>query len=351
MSTLASVIMQDIFANRPAFGTAGRLFFDTTNGVAYRDSGSAWVAVTLSATSPLTTKGDLYSYSSADARLAVGANNLVLTADSAQATGLKWATPTPMTTKGDLVTFSTVDARLGVGTNGQVLTADSAQTTGIKWAAPAGSGLTAAPPYLFDGSSSYYHAATGLLCTRPSGSPTYLSGTPTAFTAGANGNALVDNHTGATSPIFVTINGTTSAEVCLQFITTLTDNAGTFAHAGVWLWDSTNNFIYLFYPSYAAASSNGGRVVWFFQKWTYNGSGNPTFSSTLNTLDVGYQGSSGWAHMKLVKASTSITAQVSMDGGATWYTVATATSIGTLSKGGYDVSLGAIANIIHVAVA
>jgi len=48
----------------------------------------------------------------------------------------------PLTTKGDLYTFSTSDARLGVGTNTYVLTADSAEATGLKWAAPAaGAGL------------------------------------------------------------------------------------------------------------------------------------------------------------------------------------------------------------------
>jgi hypothetical protein len=45
---------------------------------------------------------------------------------------------TPLTTKGDLFTFTTADARLGVGANGTVLTADSAEATGLKWAAPAG---------------------------------------------------------------------------------------------------------------------------------------------------------------------------------------------------------------------
>lgn len=43
----------------------------------------------------------------------------------------------PLTTKGDLVAYSTTNARLGVGSDGQVLTADSAQTLGVKWAAAA----------------------------------------------------------------------------------------------------------------------------------------------------------------------------------------------------------------------
>jgi len=39
----------------------------------------------------------------------------------------------PLTTKGDLFTFSTVTARLPVGTDGQILQADSGETTGLKW--------------------------------------------------------------------------------------------------------------------------------------------------------------------------------------------------------------------------
>jgi Pectate lyase superfamily protein len=51
-----------------------------------------------------------------------------------------------LTTKGDIyvATASATPARLGVGSNNQVLTADSAQTTGLKWATPSASGLTAA---------------------------------------------------------------------------------------------------------------------------------------------------------------------------------------------------------------
>jgi hypothetical protein len=94
---------------------------------------------------PETTLGDI-AYRSAtsntNTRLAIGSAGQVLTV----AAGVpSWASPsdqTPLTTKGDVFTFSTVDARLGVGANGTVLTADSAQSTGLKWAAPAGGSIT-----------------------------------------------------------------------------------------------------------------------------------------------------------------------------------------------------------------
>jgi hypothetical protein len=49
---------------------------------------------------------------------------------------------TTATAKGDLLaaTAASTIARLGVGTNGQLLTADSTAATGIKWATPAGGG-------------------------------------------------------------------------------------------------------------------------------------------------------------------------------------------------------------------
>ena len=66
---------------------AGILYFTATGAATFYDF------IQAGAVSPLTTKGDLYTFSTSDARLAVGTNTHVLTADSAEATGLKWAAP------------------------------------------------------------------------------------------------------------------------------------------------------------------------------------------------------------------------------------------------------------------
>jgi len=72
--------------------------------------------------------------------------------------GSAWVTKSggssPLTTKGDLYTYSTTDARLPVGTNGHTLVADSAEVTGLKWAAPAsGGGMTLLSTTTLSGSS------------------------------------------------------------------------------------------------------------------------------------------------------------------------------------------------------
>ena len=91
---------------------------------------------------PQTTTGAL-AYRSATANvntaLPIGTANQVLRVNSG-GTAPEWATTadqTPLTTKGDLFGFDTADARIPVGTNGHILTADSTQSLGLKWAAPA----------------------------------------------------------------------------------------------------------------------------------------------------------------------------------------------------------------------
>ena len=101
------------------------------------------VDTTLKALNPETTLGDI-SYRSAvsntNTRLGIGTAGQVLSVSGGVPAWTTTADVTPLTTKGDLFTFTTEDARLPVGTDGYTLVADSVETTGLKWAAPSAGG-------------------------------------------------------------------------------------------------------------------------------------------------------------------------------------------------------------------
>lgn len=103
------------FAN----GTEGQLLSITSGVLDFIDP---------PASSPLTTKGDIYVYDVDNQRLPVGTNGQLLSADSVETTGLKWIDPpvtTPTTTEGDLILRgATEDIRLPIGTTDYLLTSD-----------------------------------------------------------------------------------------------------------------------------------------------------------------------------------------------------------------------------------
>lgn len=86
----------------------------------------------------------------------------------------------PTTTKGDLIGrgIAAPATRFGVGTNGQVLTADSTQTLGIKWAPPATLTAQTSPSRTF-----------GAVYQNTSGKPIYVTVSVLVYVSGGNGRA------------------------------------------------------------------------------------------------------------------------------------------------------------------
>ena len=132
-------------------GKNGDLFIDTTTGELYQYSttSNSWVGVGNltgptgpSGTAPLTSKGGLLtSTGSAVVQLSVGSNTFVLTADSTQTDGIKWAAapPAPLTTDGDIYYYNGGASRLAIGTTGQVLTVVAGEPA---WATASGGATT-----------------------------------------------------------------------------------------------------------------------------------------------------------------------------------------------------------------
>ena len=100
-----------ITAGTATVNTAGALALPQYDaGILYFTSASAAIFydyIQVGAASPLTTKGDLYTFSTSDTRLGVGANGTVLTAASGEATGLQWAAPAAASFSGALCKKST----------------------------------------------------------------------------------------------------------------------------------------------------------------------------------------------------------------------------------------------------
>lgn len=68
----------------------GRLYVDSSGNLHIINDAGVDTSLGAGGGLSVTTKGDLQTYSTAAARLAVGANNTLLVADSAETTGLKW---------------------------------------------------------------------------------------------------------------------------------------------------------------------------------------------------------------------------------------------------------------------
>jgi hypothetical protein len=205
----------------------------------------------LKALQPGTTLGDI-AYSSATAntntRLGIGTSGQVLAVSGGGVPA--WTTTadvTPLTTKGDLFTFDTADARLGVGTNGQTLVADGTASTGLKWATPAaGGGMTLLSTTTISGDttiSSIDQTYTNLFVT------------VTGLTNVTASNSQVCLINGVTGNVLGGYFGTNNTAITLDF-TTPSIFIGGMASASYSQYNSTANAFTLIFNNYASTTTH-----------------------------------------------------------------------------------------------
>jgi len=133
-----------------------------------------------------------------------------------------------VTTKGDVFGFSTVNARIPVGTDGQHLEADSGEALGVKWATPAAGG-----GQVVKHKSANYTAVAGeiVFCDSSGGAFTVtLPVTPT----GDDRVTVVDSTGSAgTNNITVARNGETILGVAADFVIDQNFGQADFSYEGV----------------------------------------------------------------------------------------------------------------------
>lgn len=184
-----------------------------------------------------------------------------------------------ITTKGDLLPGTGADAfaRLGVGANGTVLTADSAEVTGLKWATPAAGSLTLISSTTLSGSSTsitsipttYKHLYVELV-------DFYMSAdTNMRFQVNSDTGSNYNNQNVNSTSTFTTFE--TAGYIGLDI-----DNTSNPNYCGIYLWNSASTGYRIFETLSFYKNQNANTWMAYPQNCHYKGTSAVT-SIQINT--------------------------------------------------------------------
>ena len=255
---LAGQLFQSAGAGTPVWTTATYPATAGTSGNILTSDGTNWTSASAAGVgSPLTTKGDLYTFTTVNARLAVGGTNgQILQVNSGAATGLAWSTATFPSTANNAARILRSD-----GTNWVETTATFADTY-------------AASGFLYaNGANNVAGLATannGLPVTSNTGVPSILAGPGTTGNILQSNAAAAPSWSTATYPSVATSSGTILRANGSNWVASTATFADTYTASNILYSNGANTVTGL-------ATANNRFL-------TTDGSGIPSLSNTyLNT--------------------------------------------------------------------